>query len=55
MKITGHKTRSMFERYNIVDEEDIRDVGRKAEFFQQQEKSAQTRTQNSNEQNVRVS
>jgi integrase len=34
MKITGHKTRSMFERYNIVDEEDIRDVGRKAEFFQ---------------------
>lgn len=37
MKITGHKTRSMFERYNIVDEDDIRDVGRRVEFFQTQE------------------
>ena len=45
MKINGHETRSMFERYNIVDEEDIRDVGRKAEFFQEQEKSAQNQNE----------
>lgn len=38
MKITGHKTRTMFERYNIVDEKDIREVGGRAEFFQAEEK-----------------
>jgi integrase len=55
MKITGHKTRSMFERYNIVDEEDIRDVGRRVEFYQQNEESAQISTQNRNERKERFS
>ena len=32
-RIIGHKSDSMFERYNIVDEEDIRDAGRMAERF----------------------
>ena len=33
MKITGHRTRSMFERYNITDQTDLQDAGRVAEEF----------------------
>jgi hypothetical protein len=36
-KISGHKTRSVFERYNIVDGRDIEDAGKKlAEFLKGQ-------------------
>jgi integrase len=33
MQITGHKTRSVFDRYNIVSERDIREAGQKMERF----------------------
>jgi hypothetical protein len=32
-RIIGHKSDSMFERYHIIDEDDIREAGRKAERF----------------------
>jgi len=33
MQITGHKTRSMFKRYNITDERDIREALRKEQEY----------------------
>jgi hypothetical protein len=35
MKISGHKTRAVFDRYDIVDEEDLTDAAAKIKAFRQ--------------------
>ncbi len=39
MKITGHRRRSVFERYNITDHTDTQEAGRKAEDFLARERN----------------
>jgi integrase len=38
MDITGHRTRSIFDRYNIVDEADVRSAGERLEEYAKQRK-----------------
>jgi integrase len=38
MRISGHKTREVFDRYNIIDEEDLADAGKRLEEYVQKRK-----------------
>ena len=42
MKISGHKTRAVFDRYNIVSERDLADAAKKLELSYRQAKVAET-------------
>jgi hypothetical protein len=38
MRISGHLTRNVFDRYNIIDEEDLAEAGTQLEDYAQQRK-----------------
>jgi len=41
MRISGHLTRNVFDRYNIIDEDDLAEAGKQLEDYAQQRKQEQ--------------
>jgi integrase len=52
MLISGHKTRSMFDRYTIIDERDIELAGQKLEAFEALEKEVRAKVRAAEEKRV---
>jgi site-specific recombinase XerD len=48
MKVSGHKTRNVFDRYNITSERDLADAARKIELSYRQAKVAETQQETQN-------
>lgn len=54
MKVSGHKTRNVFDRYNITSERDLADAARKIELSYRQAKVAETQQEAQNEEPVTI-
>jgi integrase len=54
MKVSGHKTRNVFDRYNITSERDLEDAARKIELSYRQAKVAETQQETQNEEPVTI-
>ncbi len=54
MKVSGHKTRNVFDRYNITSERDLADAARKIELSYRQAKIAQEQEETKPEEAVRI-
>ncbi len=47
MRISGHKTRAVFDRYNIVNEDNLKDASEKLAMLYEQHKEVIAQTKNS--------